>query len=95
MQRVHAAEHDGGGAGAGERGGNFGADVAGFADTDDDNFPALLERGNDGLDRAVKRLVELGADGLDRGEFDIEHFTGFGQMTHAWEIARNIGRFQP
>jgi hypothetical protein len=47
VQRVHAVEHHGGGAGAGERGGDFGADVAGFADADDDDFAALLERGDE------------------------------------------------
>ena len=95
MQRVHAVQHDGGGAGAGERGGDFRADVAGFADADDDNFPARLERGDDGLDGAVEGFVELRADGLERGKFDVEHFTGLGKVAHAGEIARNAAGFQP
>jgi hypothetical protein len=82
VQRVHAVQNDGGGAGAGERGGDFGADVAGFSDADDDDFAALLERGDDGFDGGVKRLVELRADGFERGDLDVEHFAGFGKVAH-------------
>ncbi len=39
---------------AGERGGDFLADVAGFADADDDDFSAQFQRFDDGFDRAVK-----------------------------------------
>ena len=62
MQRVHAVEQDGGGAGAGERGGDFLADVAGLADADDDDFAALAEGGHDQIHGAHEAVVEPGAD---------------------------------
>ena len=55
-KRVHAVEHDAGRAGAGERGGDFLADVAGFADADDDDFAALLERFDNDFDGARRRI---------------------------------------
>jgi hypothetical protein len=32
--------------------------------------------------RSSNDLVELRAHGLERGEFDVEHFAGFGEMVH-------------
>jgi hypothetical protein len=43
VERVHAVEDDAGRAGAGERGGDFRADIAGFTDADDDDFAAATE----------------------------------------------------
>src|SRR4029077_1492711 len=43
VQGVHAVEDDAGGAGAGEGGGDFAADVAGLADADDDDFAAAAQ----------------------------------------------------
>ena len=40
MQRVHAVQHHAGRASAGERGGDFVADVAGLADADHDDLAA-------------------------------------------------------
>ena len=54
VQRIHAVEHDAGRAGAGQRGGNFLADVARFADADDDDFAALAQGLDDHFDRAVE-----------------------------------------
>src|SRR5208283_5628146 len=85
----------GGGAGAGERRGDFGTNVAGFADADDDDFATLFERSDDGFDGGVKRWVELRADGFERGQLDGEHFTGFGEMTHSGEDAAKADLFQP
>src|SRR5947208_1835383 len=50
MKGIDTVEHDAGGARAGEGGGNFLADVAGLADAEDDDFAALLEGEDDGLD---------------------------------------------
>ena len=91
MQRVHAVEHDAGRAGAGERGGDFLADVAGFADADHDDFAAAAQRGDHGFDRAREGGVELGAHGFEGGEFDVENLASLGQMVHRGEDAANAG----
>ena len=84
-----------GGTGAGEGRGDFLADVAGFADADDDNFAAPLQRFDDGFNRAVKRFVEQRADGFERGHFDVENFAGFGEVAHGGSLPATDGEFQP
>ena len=95
MQGVHAVEHDSGGTGAGERGGDFLADVAGFADADDDDFGAPAQRFDNHFHRAVKRGVELGAHGFERGDFDVKHFSGLVKMAHRGKFVMGAGHFQP
>ena len=82
MQRIHGTENDGGGTGAGERGGNFLAHVAGLADADHDDLAALRDRARDQRDRLFKRAVELGTHGFERGDLDVEDFPGAGEMIH-------------
>jgi hypothetical protein len=38
-------------------------------------------------------LIELGADGFQRGQFDGEHFPGFGKVTHGGSLRRNPRNF--
>ena len=95
VQGVHAVELDARRTGAGERGGNFPADVAGFADADDDDFSALPERGDHQLHGAVEGFVQLRAHGLERGEFDVEHLAGLVEMAHARESVTSAAHFQP
>ena len=68
--------------GAGECGGNFLSDVAGFADADNDNLASSLHRLDNRLDRARERVVELRAHGLERGKLDVEDFAGMDEMRH-------------
>jgi hypothetical protein len=56
VQRVHAVQHDAGRAGAGQCGGDFLPDVAGFADANDDNFAALLERADNNFDARRQKI---------------------------------------
>ena len=94
VKGVHAVENDAGGTGAGEGGGDFAADVAGFADANDDDFGAAAQGVHGEFHGAVERAVEEGADGLERGELDIKDFAGTGQMTHGIQRAINISRWQ-
>ena len=82
MQGVHAVEDDTGGAGAGEGGGNFLADVAGFADADDDDFSPALDGFHDGVDCVGKRAIELRAHGFERGDLNVKNFAGLREMLH-------------
>lgn len=91
MKCVHAVEQDAGRAGAGERGGNFRADITGLADADDDDFATPAEGFADGVDGGIERFIELSAHGFECGEFDVEYLAGFGQMTHGARM-RRVGR---
>jgi hypothetical protein len=82
VQGVHAVEFNACRTGAGEGGGNFPADVAGFADADDDDLASSLHRLDNQLDRAVERFVELRPHGLERGKLDVEDFTSMDEMRH-------------
>ena len=93
MQGVHAAEHDAGRAGAGEGGGDFRADIAGLADADNDQFAPTRQGIDDQFDSGIKGLVELRADLAECGNFDVEHFAGFGQMTHRARMRRSAAGF--
>ena len=83
MKRVHAVEHDAGRTGAGERGGDFLADVAGLADADDDDLAASPQNFHRQFDRLVKGAVEPGTNLPDGGHLNVEHPAGLGQMTHS------------
>ena len=50
VKRIDAVKKDGSGAGAREGGGDFLADVAGFADANDDDFAARFESFGDAID---------------------------------------------
>ena len=82
MEGVDTAQDHAGGTGAGERGGNFLADVAGFADADDDNFSALLQRTHHQFHRVVEAMVEPSSNGAQASELDIKHLPGFGEVAH-------------
>ncbi len=86
MQRVDAVQKDAGGPGAGEGGGDFLGDVAGFADADDHNFAALAERFDDDVDRRREVCIKLLPDGLERRPFNVEHFACPPEMIHARRV---------
>lgn len=54
VERVHAVEDDGGRASAGEGGGDFGADVAGFTDANNDDFATPAEGFADERDGGIE-----------------------------------------
>src|SRR4030095_6628103 len=91
VQRVDAVEHDAGCAGAGERGGDFAADIAGFANADDDDFAALSQCLDDDVDSALERRIEMLAHRFECGDLDIKDFPGAGQMTHGREACQFRG----
>ena len=91
VEGVHAVENDAGGPGAGERGGDFAADVAGFADADDDELAPAAERIHDEFDSLDEGAVKQAAHGLERGKFDVKDFAGTGQMTHGSSVPSTDG----
>ena len=82
VEIVHAVEGDAGRTDAGKGGGDLVADVAGFANADDDDFAAAAQGVHRQFHGAVEGAVEEGAHGLERGEFDVKDFAGTGQVTH-------------
>ena len=95
VQGVHAVEHHGGGTGAGAGGGDFGAHVAGFADAHHDQFAVPVQGGDDRLHGGIEGGIQLRADGFERGYFNVENFSGLGDMRHRRQLARNIAVIQP
>ena len=60
------------------------ADVAGFADADDDDLcRAGASVSTINSTACVECAVELRAHCFERGQFDVEHSPGLGQMIHA------------
>ncbi len=62
------------------------ADVAGFADPDDDDFTAFFEGGHHGFNGAVKRGIKQRAHGFEGRNFNIKNFSGSGKMAHAGSL---------
>jgi hypothetical protein len=89
VEGIDAVEDDGGGAGAGEGGGDFLADVAGLADADDDDFAFRSERADDGVDGEFESVVELGADRFEGRDLYIENFARAGEMIHGGKVVRS------
>ena len=86
VERIDAVEDDRGGAGAGEGGGDFLADVAGLADADDDDFALGAEGAGDGVDGELEGVIQLGADRFEAGDLDIENFARAGEMIHGGKV---------
>ncbi len=86
VEGIDAVEDDGGGAGAGEGGGYFLADVAGLADADDDDFALGRERAGDGVDCELEGVVELSADCFEGSDLDIKNFARACEMIHGGKV---------
>jgi hypothetical protein len=82
MEGIDTMENDRGGPGAGEGGGDFAADIAGFADSDDDDFAPGGEGANDGVNGLLEGFVELVANSFEAGDLDVEYFARAGEMIH-------------
>ena len=91
MHGVDGVEQHGGRAGAGEGGGDFAADIAGFAHAEDNDFLPLAQGGDDQPDRLVERLGQVRAHRFHSGELDIEHFPGSLEVGHAGLIPVGVG----
>ena len=94
VQRVHAVEDHAGGTGARERGRNFLADVARFANADHDDFSAPPQRLHNHLHRGAEGAIQLRAHFFQRGDFDGENILRFGEIVHRAEDAANPTSFQ-
>ena len=60
MEGIQGIQDHSGRAGAGQGGGNFFADVAGFSDAKNDDFSTVFDSGFDQLNRPGKILAEAG-----------------------------------
>ena len=95
VERIHAVEHHARGAGAGERGGDFLADVAGFADAHHDDFGALRQCARNRFHRVIKGRIKLRANGFERGQFNVEYFPGLDEMLHCTRMQGSRALFNP
>ncbi len=86
MHGIHGIEHHRGRTRAGERGGDFFADVAGFADADHDNLAAGVDHAPQRLDRAGEVVVQPVAHALELVDFEIQHAAALVEIVHG-EIA--------
>ena len=68
---------------AGERGGDFFADVAGFSDPEDDDLVPLLHGGLDKVHRSHKLAVQSGGCGFPLGKLDLENTAGQLEIIHS------------
>ena len=93
VQGVHAVEDDAGGTGAGEGGGDFLADVAGFADAHHHDLAALFERFDDDFHGGGEPVVQLRPHGFEGLQFNVEHFARTRQMIHAHRLPSGRGIF--
>ena len=93
VEGVHGVEDDAGGAGAGERGGDLLADVAGFADAHHDDLAPLLERFDEDFDRDGEGAVQLRPHGLEGLQFDVEDFVRAREMIHGLRMPACGGIF--
>jgi hypothetical protein len=76
MQGVHAVQDDAGRAGAGEGCGDLLADIAGFANTQNNHLAAPAECVADELNRLNEGLIELRAHFAECAHLDVEHGPG-------------------
>jgi len=90
---VDGVEQHGGRAGAGEGGGDFAADIAGFAHAEDNDFLPLGQGRDNQPDRLVERLGQVRAHRLHGRQLGVEHFAGSLEVGHArvnprWDRSR-------
>lgn len=89
MERVERIEHDRGRTGAGEGGSDLRADVPGFADAQNHDFAARLERRFDQIDRMPESFIEPIAQPLELENFEIEDASSLPKVIHP---AITVGR---
>ena len=82
VEGVEGIQNDGRGAGARQRRGNFFADVAGFSDTENDDFVATLHGGFDEIDSLDEAVVEPRGNGRGFGDFGFKDATGTLEIIH-------------
>ena len=70
---------------------DFLADIARFADADDDDLAALAQTLHDQFDRLRKSAIKLRSHRFEGGDLDVKNFTGPGQMTHTPRMLRLTG----
>jgi hypothetical protein len=85
MEGVEGVEHDRGGPRAGQGGGNFVPDVAGFAHAADHDLAALVDARLEGFDRASESIaVEILGQAAQFIRLDADDTACFGEMIHEW-----------
>ena len=82
MQRIRGIEHDGGRTRARESGGDFRADVSGFPNAENDNFPSGIDCFPDQFDRAGEIFAQSIAEPLELKNFDIQDTCGLFKVVH-------------
>ena len=80
MDGIDGVEPHAGAAGAGESGGDFAADVSGFANSNHHDFTPLAQSLDDEFDCLIEPGIELRTDRFERCQFDIKNFPRTGEM---------------
>ena len=82
MQSVRGIEHDGRRPCAGESGGDFCADLSGFPDTENDNFPSGIDRFLNQLDRTGEIFAQTLPEPLELKNFYIQDTCSLFKVVH-------------